>query len=253
MRTPLVAGNWKMNGTREANAALLAGVVGGADALAGVELAVCPPFVYLDQAGGALAGSPVRLGAQNVCDQDDGAYTGEVSARMLRDAGVHYVLVGHSERRALYGDDDARVAARFQRAQEQQLCPVLCVGETQQEREAGRTEAVIGRQIDAVLDAAGVAAFDRAVVAYEPVWAIGTGLSASPEQAGEVHAFIRQRIAARDATIAAGLRVLYGGSVKPANAAALFALEDIDGGLIGGASLNSDDFLAIAAAARRPD
>ena len=244
-RTPLVAGNWKMNGDPslvEGMAAALAGYDGAA------QMVVCPPFPYLAQARQAFA-SHIAIGAQNLSDQEEGAYTGEVSASMLADAGCGYVIIGHSERRALYGETDALIAAKFARAQTEGLVPILCVGETLEEREAGKTEAVVCGQLQAVIDAAGIEAFARAVVAYEPVWAIGTGMTASPEQAQEVHATLRQTVASYSADIAASLPLLYGGSVKADNAALLFAQTDIDGGLIGGASLTADSFIAICQAA----
>jgi triosephosphate isomerase len=211
---------------------------------------LCPPFVYLPAVREWLQGSALELGAQNLADKEGtGAYTGEVSGAMLRDVGCTYVIVGHSERRALYGETDALVATKFQVAQRAGLIPIVCVGETLAEREAGQTSSVIERQLTAVVEAAGVQAFAKAVVAYEPVWAIGTGRTATPEQAQEVHAFIRGKIAARDATIAAGLSILYGGSVKGANARNLFAMADIDGGLVGGASLVAAEFLEIFRAA----
>ncbi len=249
MRTPLVAANWKMNGSRQFNQALLAGVVAGARQCADVELAICPPHVYIEQARAALASTDIGLGAQNLSEHDDGAFTGEVSARMLSDMECRYVLVGHSERRTLFGETDEMVSAKFRQSQMYALQPVLCVGETLEDRDAGRTEEVIAAQLDAVLGVAGVFTLTAAVIAYEPVWAIGTGHSASPEQAQAVHAFIRERVARQDGTIARRLRIIYGGSVKPDSAAELFAMEDIDGGLIGGASLKADDFLAIARAA----
>lgn len=252
MRTPLVIANWKMNGSRQRNQALLGEVAAGARQCAGVDLAVCPPFVYLEQARAELSGSEVGLGAQNLCAYDDGAFTGEVSARMLADVECRYALVGHSERRTHFGEDNETVAAKFRQSQMYALQPVLCVGETLEERDAGRTEAVIAEQLDAVLGVAGVFTLTAAVIAYEPVWAIGTGHSASPEQAQAVHAFIRERVARQDGTIARRLRIIYGGSVKPDNAAALFAMEDIDGGLIGGASLDADDFMTIARVASAP-
>ncbi len=215
------------------------------------ESIVCPPYVHLEEARRRLEGSPIGLGAQDVCAEEQGAYTGEVSARMLADAGCRYVIVGHSERRAIYGESDELVARKFVAAQRHALVPILCVGESLAERERDATRAVILRQLDAVLDAAGTSSFGRAVVAYEPVWAIGTGLTAAPGQAQEVHALIRGRIAEKDATIAASLRVLYGGSVKAANAAELFAMPDVDGGLIGGASLKAEEFANICAAADR--
>ena len=249
MRTKLVAGNWKLNGSRDSNQRLIEGLLGGIEAAGRADVLVCPPFVYLDQVRELLAGSPVALGAQDVAEQASGAFTGEVSAAMLAETGCSHVIIGHSERRALFGDTDERVAAKFTAAREQGLVPILCVGETQQERESGVTIDVIDRQVGAVLDGAGAGAFDAAIIAYEPVWAIGTGLTATPDQAQEVHAHIRSVIAAADAKIAGGLRILYGGSVKGANAAELFAKQDIDGGLIGGASLDADDFLAICRAA----
>jgi triosephosphate isomerase len=247
MRRPLVAGNWKMHGSRAENAALLEALIEAHDA-SPCEVVVCPPYVYLWEAGRALKDSRIGLGAQNVSAEAQGAFTGEVSAAMLRDVGCQYVLVGHSERRALYHEDDALVACKFVAAQAAGLAPILCVGETLAEREGGVTREVVARQLDAVLAVAGAEAFARAIVAYEPVWAIGTGKNASPGQAQEVHAFIRERFAARDATIAGGLRLLYGGSVKAANAAELFGKPDVDGGLVGGASLKADEFVRICAA-----
>ncbi len=250
-RRPLVAGNWKMHGNR-ADASRLVGEIIAHGAGGGVsEAIVCPPYVHLEEARRRLEGSPIGLGAQDVCADEQGAYTGEVSARMLADAGCRYVIVGHSERRAIYGESDELVARKFLAAQRHALVPILCVGELLAEREQDATRAVILRQLDAVLDAADTPAFGRAVVAYEPVWAIGTGLTATPGQAQEVHALIRGRIAEKDATIAASLRVLYGGSVKAANAAELFAMPDVDGGLIGGASLKAEEFASICAAADR--
>lgn len=248
MRKKLVAGNWKMHGSLRENAALLDRVVGG---LAGVgcEVLVCAPYPYLAQVGECLKSTSVGWGAQNVSEHASGAFTGEVSAAMLVEFGCAYVLVGHSERRTLYGESDAVVAAKCKAALMAGLRPVLCVGETLVEREAGQTVAVVDRQLSAVLDLLGVAAFAQMVVAYEPVWAIGTGLAASPAQAQDVHAAIRSRIAGLDSRVAAGLRVLYGGSVKPQGAVELFAQPDIDGGLIGGAALVADDFLAICRAA----
>lgn len=248
MRRKLVAGNWKMHGTRSGAAELIEAVLGAiGDGKA--ECAVCPPFVYLADAARLLRGSAVQLGAQDVCAEAQGAYTGEVSAAMLRDVGCHFALVGHSERRALYGEDDALVARKFAAAQSQQLVPILCVGESLAEREANRTHEVVARQLDAVLELVGAAAFDRAVVAYEPVWAIGTGRTATPQQAQDVHAFIRGRLASKDAKISGQLRILYGGSVKAGNAAEIFGQPDVDGGLIGGASLKADEFAAIVVAA----
>jgi triosephosphate isomerase len=247
MRARLVAGNWKMNGSRRANAALLDGIKAGVKASTESELrvAVCVPYPYLEQVSGVLAGSTIAWGAQDLSEHDAGAYTGEVSGAMLREFGCRYAIVGHSERRALYGEDDAKVAAKFAAAKRAGLTPIVCVGETLDQRERGETESVVVRQLDAL------GALSDAVLAYEPVWAIGTGKNATPQQAQEVHAFLRARIAARDSAVAGNLTILYGGSVKAANAKELFAMPDIDGGLIGGASLSAADFIAICAAARR--
>ncbi len=249
MRQPLVAGNWKMHGSRAGNASLVGTLLDLIRPQSRAEVLVCPPFVYLWETGRLLKDTDVQLGAQSVCAEPTGAFTGEVSAAMLKDVGCRYTLVGHSERRQVYGEADALVARKFVAAQAQGLVPVLCVGETLEEREGGQTAQVVARQLDAVLAVTGVAAFGRAVVAYEPVWAIGTGRNASPEQAQDVHAMIRGRVAALDATIAASIRILYGGSVKASNARELFAMPDIDGGLVGGASLKADEFARICAAA----
>ena len=248
MRKKLVAGNWKMNGNLAENAALLSGLK---SALEGITALVCVPFPYLAQAQTTLNGSSIAWGAQNLSEHAQGAYTGEVSAAMLQDFACSHVIVGHSERRSLYGESDQLVATKYQVAQAAGLIPILCVGESLQERESGVTEQVIARQLDAVIDAAGVASLAKAIVAYEPVWAIGTGKTASPDQAQAVHAFIRQRIAALDADLVAGLVIQYGGSVKAANAAELMAQPDIDGALVGGASLLIDEFVAICKAAAR--
>jgi triosephosphate isomerase len=249
MRQPLVAGNWKMHGTRAENQRLVEALVEQLNPERRVEVLVCPPFPYLWEVGRLLNGSGIELGAQSVCAEGQGAFTGEVAAAMLRDVGCRYVLVGHSERRQLYGEPDELVARKFRAAQAAGLVPVLCVGETLAEREQGLTSAVVARQIDAVLAVGGVAGFAQAVVAYEPVWAIGTGRNATPAQAQEVHAEIRGKIARLDANIAGSLRVLYGGSVKGSNARELFECPDIDGGLVGGASLKADEFARICAAA----
>ncbi len=238
MRARLVAGNWKMHGNLAANRALLEAIVAG---VPGVECAVCVPYPYLAQVAERLRGTRVAWGAQNVSEHASGAYTGEVSAAMLGEFGCRYVLVGHSERRQLYGESDARVAAKFVAARDAGITPILCVGETLEEREAGRTQDVVARQLDAALARGGIG---NAVVAYEPVWAIGTGRTASPEQAQEVHGFLRRRLTETT-------RILYGGSVKPDNAAAIFAMPDVDGGLIGGAALKAQDFIAICRAAER--
>ena len=244
MRQPLIMGNWKMNGSRQEGLQLAKAL---AEGLGDVqqEVAVCVPFVYLSDVRNQLAGSPIAVGAQNVADQASGAYTGEVSAAMLADCGVKYALVGHSERRSYYGDTDQSVANRFVQAQKQNVIPVLCVGETLEEREQDRTFTVIDEQLDAVIAAAGIEAFEKAVIAYEPVWAIGTGKTATDDQAQEVHQYIRKRIAERSQAVAEKVQILYGGSVKPDNAKALFAMPDIDGGLVGGASLDAKGFLQI--------
>ena len=251
MRGKLVAGNWKSNGNLAANQRLLDAVRVPAAQLRGVECAVCVPYPYLFQARQLLAGSALAWGGQDVSQFDAGAFTGAVTAAMLIEFGCRYALVGHSERRSVFGESDAVVAAKFDAALKAGLMPILCVGETLQERETGITEAVVGRQLDAVTAISGVSALAKAVVAYEPVWAIGTGRNASPEQAQAVHAFIRNRVAAGDAAVAATLKILYGGSVKAANAQALFEQPDIDGGLIGGASLVAEEFMAICRAAER--
>jgi triosephosphate isomerase len=248
-RRPLVAGNWKMHGSRAENAALLEGLLHAKHTDANAEVLVCPPFVYLLEAARMLKSTHIALGAQSVCAEPVGAFTGEVSASMLKDVGCDYAIVGHSERRAIYKEDDALVARKFVAVQSQGLTPILCVGETLDEREGGNTFAVVARQLNSVLDVTGAAAFASAVIAYEPVWAIGTGKNATSEQAQEVHAFIRAEVAKRDATIAGGVRILYGGSVKAANASEIFAMPDVDGGLVGGASLKADEFLKICAAA----
>jgi triosephosphate isomerase len=249
MRQPLVAGNWKMHGLRAENASLVRALL---DMLAPgmrAEVLVCPPFPYLLETARLLKDTEVAVGAQSVCAEALGAFTGEVSAAMLKDVGCQYVLVGHSERRQIYGEPDALVARKFVAVQSQQLLPVLCVGETLEEREGNRTLQVVSRQMDAVLEVAGVNSLGKAVIAYEPVWAIGTGRNASPQQAQEVHGMIRAKVAALDATIAGSVRILYGGSVKASNARELFAMPDIDGGLVGGASLKADEFAQICAAA----
>src|SRR5438874_4356035 len=232
-RARLVAGNWKMHGSRSANRALLDAILKGL-AKGGAQCAVCPPFPYLSEVGERLRGTAVGLGAQNVSEHAQGAYTGEVSAAMLAEFGCRYVIVGHSERRQLYGETDAQVAAKFAAARKAGLTPILCVGETLAERDGGRTTQVVARQLGAV-------AFSGGVLAYEPVWAIGTGRNATPEQAQEVHAFLRERLPEE---MRRSTPILYGGSVKSQNAAAIFAMPDVDGGLIGGASLVAADFLA---------
>ena len=249
-RQYLVAGNWKMNGSRAANAELVNGILAGVAANPAVETLVCPPSVYIDGVAKQAAGK-IRSGGQNLSEQEKpGAFTGEVHGTMLRELGCQYVIVGHSERRAFYGDSDGVVAQKFKVAQRLGLTPILCVGETLQEREANQTEAVLARQLKAVLELNGIASFANAVIAYEPVWAIGTGKTATPQQAQDAHAFIRGELAAKDAKISNSTRLLYGGSVKADNAVELFSCPDVDGGLIGGASLKAADFLAICAAAQ---
>ncbi len=238
-----------MNGSSASSDELMSGILAGLDGNQACDILVCPAYVHLTQTATKLAGSVVQLGAQNLSAESKGAFTGEISGDMLTDIGCSHVLVGHSERRALYGEDDQLVAQKFVAAQGVGLVPVLCVGETLEERESGVTEEVVSRQLDVVLDQAKVAAFENAIVAYEPVWAIGTGKTASPEQAQAVHAMIRERIAARDDKIASGLRILYGGSVNGGNAQELFSMTDVDGGLVGGASLKADEFLKIIHAA----
>ena len=249
MRRQMVAGNWKMHGSRAANQALLGELEMSLKPEWPIDIVVCPPYVYLSDAVRMLEGGRIAVGAQDVCAESGGAFTGQVSASMLKDVGCSHVIVGHSERRRWYHEDDALVARKFAVVLEAGLTPVLCLGETLEEREAKQTEAVISRQLDAVIAMHGVGGFARGVLAYEPVWAIGTGRTASPEQAQEVHAFLRNRIRAQDAKIAGHLRILYGGSVKAGNAAELFSMPDVDGGLVGGASLSADEFQQICAAA----
>ncbi|MGB6977035.1 MAG: triose-phosphate isomerase [Gammaproteobacteria bacterium] len=248
-RKPLIAGNWKMCGSRAQTTQLLQALIQQQQTLAAVELAVFPPFVFLEQTQRLLHNTTIAWGAQNVSAAAEGAYTGEISAGMLLDFGCRYVLVGHSERRTLYGENDEIVAAKFQCATQAGLTPIVCVGETLAEHKAGHTTKVVKHQIDVVLKLQPKReTWTTAIVAYEPVWAIGTGMTATPEQAQAVHALLRQHIAQGNAEVAQSLRILYGGSVKPENAAALFAMPDIDGGLIGKASLDSQQFLEIARA-----
>ncbi len=245
MRRPIVAGNWKMNGGLKDIRLLVDGILNGLDARVGAEIVVCPPFVFLSTVAAAIEGSPLALGAQNASEHPPGAFTGEVAVEMLMDFGCRYVIVGHSERRAIYAESDAQVADKFARVADAGLKPILCLGETLEQREAEQTESVVARQLDAALERVGPAALAAGVIAYEPVWAIGTGRNATPDQANAVHAFIRRRIAQQDAGAADSVRILYGGSVKASNSAELFAMPDIDGGLIGGASLKADEFLTI--------
>lgn len=246
MRNRLVVANWKMNGSFAANAAWTKAffALGKFDC----DAAVCAPHVYLMQMSEQLKGSALALGAEDVSEYAEGAYTGEVSPAMLADVGCRYVIVGHSERRALFGDTDERVAQKAKAALAAGLTPIVCVGETLAERESSQTIRVVARQLAAVIKEVGAADFERCVIAYEPVWAIGTGKSATPEIAQQVHAALRTELALHSRDLAEKVRILYGGSVKPGNAAALFAMPDIDGGLIGGASLKAEDFYAICTA-----
>jgi triosephosphate isomerase len=244
MRQSLVVGNWKMNGTRASAELLAKGIIAGLGSN-NAGIAVCVPYVYLASIGELVKNTRLALGAQNVADKPSGAFTGEISAAMLSELDCKYVIVGHSERRSYYGDTNESVAARFCQAQEKDIIPILCVGETLEQREQDQTLAVINEQLDAVINLAGIASFNTAVIAYEPVWAIGTGKTATDEQAQEVHQYIRKYIAAKDQAIADKIQILYGGSAKPENAKGLFAMPDIDGGLIGGASLDAESFLKI--------
>ncbi len=249
VRRGLVVGNWKMNGNSESIAALLQQLVAAVGSFDAADIAVCPPFPYITQARDALRGSRIGVGAQNLALESEGAYTGEVAAAMLRDVGCQYVIVGHSERRALYGESNEIVAHKFVRAQAAGLTPIACVGETLEQREAGSTLEVVTEQLQSVIDTAGVAALKQAALAYEPVWAIGTGKTATPEQAQQVHAHLRDVLAKHDGEIASQMQILYGGSVKGDNASELFAMADIDGALVGGASLVAQDFARIGKAA----
>ena len=247
MRPKLVVANWKMNADKATVTQLLKGYLSAIDSAA--QVGVCPPAPFLGQAQELLAGSAIGLGAQNASQFAEGAYTGETSLTMLAEFGCQYVIVGHSERRSLFGETDETVAEKFVAALDAGLTPILCVGETGEERKAGETESVVGAQLKAVVEAAGIQRFASAVIAYEPVWAIGTGDTATPEQAQAVHQFVRESLAAYDATISQQVQVLYGGSVNAGNASELFSMSDIDGGLVGGASLDSEAFAAICAAA----
>ncbi len=251
MRRRLVAGNWKMFGNCARNQLLLEGVAAQASAIEGASCAVCVPFPYLHQARSILVDSGVDWGAQNTSQWPEGAFTGEVSVPMLADFGCRYVIVGHSERRTLFQEDDQLVAAKTKAVLEHQMTPIVCVGESLAERERGVTEEVVSRQLEVVMERIGVDGLVKSVLAYEPVWAIGTGKTATPEQAEQVHAYLRNQVAQHDADAAQGLTMLYGGSVKAANAAALFDMPDIDGGLVGGASLQLDEFVSICKAAAR--
>jgi triosephosphate isomerase len=245
MRQPLVAGNWKMNGSRASVAELLGGLKAGIGQVTTAEVAVCAPAIYLPDTQVALTGTPIKWGGQDVSAHASGAYTGEIAGSMLNDFGCHYVIIGHSERRAYHAETDETVAQKFAAARAFGLVPILCVGETLEQRDAGTTEQIIEEQLKAVIALAGVDSLSKAIIAYEPIWAIGTGKTASPQQAQDVHEFIRKGIAAQNAGVAENLTIQYGGSVKANNAAELFAMPDIDGGLIGGASLIASDFVAI--------
>ena len=249
MRTKLVVGNWKLNGSLAGNEALLKAVQAGVSAAKDRICAVCVPYPYLAQMGTLLRGTAIAWGSQDVSRHEKGAYTGEVSGAMVAESGARFAIVGHSERRSMFGETDSIVADKFAAARKAGLTPIFCVGETLAEREAGITESVLARQVDALLAKQGVATLGEAVVAYEPVWAIGTGKTATSAQAEEAHAFIRARIAAQDAGVAGRLPILYGGSVKGSNAAELFGMPNVDGGLVGGASLAAEDFIAIWRAA----
>lgn len=249
MRRILVAGNWKLNGSKQSNQELIEGILGGISEIKNTDIAVCPPYVYIPQVAKLLTSTKVAWGAQNCSQYVSGAYTGEVSADMLKELGCQYIILGHSERRAIYNESDDVIAEKFISAKNAGTTPILCVGELLEERQAGNTEEVVARQLDTVVEKAGIEQFDNAVIAYEPVWAIGTGVTASPDQAQDVHDFIRRRLAAKNPAVAEKIQILYGGSVKPDNAAELFAKPDIDGGLIGGASLQADSFLGICKSA----
>lgn len=248
MRRTLVAANWKMNGNKASNEALLEAFKKGFDGSA--DTAIFPPALYIEQLADSLKGTDIAYGVQNAHFAEKGAFTGELALSMVKEFGCHYVLIGHSERREIFGETDDMIAAKVEATLAADLIPMLCVGETLEEREAGVTEKVVKTQLDAVLSKVGIEAFDKIVIAYEPVWAIGTGKTASPEQAQDVHAFIRQLLTAEDADVSQRTRILYGGSVKAASAEALFGQPDIDGGLVGGASLIADEFVAICNAAQ---
>lgn len=250
MRLKLVAGNWKMHGGIKQNRDLLDRIVTGTAGIQNASCTVCVPYPYLSQVQTVLRNTHVSWGAQNISQHDKGAYTGEVSSTMLADFCCKYVIVGHSERRTLYGEDSRTVALKFKAAQDTDLIPILCIGETLEQRETGITEKVVGEQIDAVIELVGIDALASSVLAYEPIWAIGTGKTATPQQAQEVHVFIRNRVASHNIKVATELQILYGGSVKASNAEELFAMPDIDGGLIGGASLVADEFISICLAAQ---
>lgn len=250
MRKPFVAGNWKMHGSKASILTLVSDLNSKIADVGDVDVAICPPAIYIDYVNRALAGNRIAVGAQNMAEEaQQGAFTGEHSVAMLKDMDCGYVILGHSERRALYGETDSQIATKVDVALKAGVTPILCVGETLEERESGVMESVIAAQLDAVLDVVGIEVFDKVVIAYEPVWAIGTGKTASPQQAQEVHAFIRGKLSGLNSDVASKVVIQYGGSVKPDNAVELFGQPDIDGGLIGGASLNANDFIAICKAA----
>ncbi len=249
MRRTLIAGNWKMNGSLESITELMNGIKAGLEEVSNADLAVCPPAVYLMKVQGLIDGAAIALGSQNICDQASGAFTGELAPSMFKEAGCQYAIIGHSERRSLYGESDELIARRFAMAVESSITPILCIGETLEERESGVTEDVVSRQLDAVIDTQGIDAIGHCVIAYEPVWAIGTGKTATPEQAQAVHAFIRAKLSSMSADVAEKVQILYGGSMNAGNAADLLSQPDIDGGLIGGASLKAGDFLTIGKSA----
>ncbi|MDQ1362675.1 MAG: triosephosphate isomerase [Pseudomonadota bacterium] len=249
MRQPMIAGNWKMNGSTASVKELIAGIKAGMASVSKAAVVVCPPAIYIPQVMADITGSKIACGSQNIADQDKGAFTGEIAGSMLKDLGCQYAIIGHSERRSLYGESDELIAKRFAAARRAGIKPIFCIGETLAEREKGITNDICARQIDAVIALEGVAALADGVIAYEPVWAIGTGKTASPQQAQEVHAFIRGKIAKLDKAVAEKVQILYGGSMNAANATELLAQPDIDGGLIGGAALKAEDFLTICRAA----
>lgn len=250
MRTPLVMGNWKLNGTKDSVSTLINGFKAAADAATTVEVAVCPPAIFIDQVATLTADNSIEFGAQDVSTHVDGAFTGEVSPVMVKEFGAKYTLVGHSERRQYHHESNEVVAQKFVAAQENGLVPVVCIGETLEQRETGVTTTIVEAQLKAVVDLAGIAAFNNCVIAYEPVWAIGTGKVATSEQAQDVHAHIRNWLAVQDEAVSAKVQILYGGSVKAASAKELFAQKDIDGGLVGGAALDADEFAGIIAGAQ---
>lgn len=249
MRRTLIAGNWKMNGSLESITELMKGIKSGLAEVSNADLAVCPPAIYLLRVSGLIDQDNIALGAQNICDHASGAFTGEIAPSMLKEAGCQYAIIGHSERRSLYGESDELVAKRFAMAVESGITPILCIGETLEERESGVTEDIVSRQLDAVIDTQGIEALGKSVIAYEPVWAIGTGKTATPQQAQDVHAYIRNKLSALSADVAEKVQILYGGSMNASNAQELLSQPDIDGGLIGGAALKAADFLAIGKSA----